>query len=135
MDSEAAVTIFMASKHPTFHQVLQSRLFVEQSQKLDYTIQSFLTELKKEHLKSRQPPHSVSVWVLTTRGVWAPVKLSSMPLSTADRREELLSQRLLTRESMTEAPVWQEPSVQATYTGSLGNLPLIFGRSTQLDRH
>lgn len=76
------------------------------------------------------PTFCQCVWAFISRGVWTQVKLRSVPLSRVDRREEHLSQRLLTGESMTEAPVWQEPSVQATYTGSLGNLPLIFGRST-----
>lgn len=74
-------------------------------------------------------------WVFITRGVWTQVKLRSIPVSRADRREEHLSKRLLTWESMTETPVWQEPSVQATLTGSLGNLSLMFHTSTQLDRY
>lgn len=52
----------MASEHPTFHRVLQSRLFVEHSQKLKYTTQSFLTKLKQGSFKSCQPLHSVSMF-------------------------------------------------------------------------
>ena len=49
------------------------------------------------------PTFCQHVWAFITRGAWTQVKLRSMPPSRVDRREEHLSQRLLTPESMTEA--------------------------------